>query len=90
MGKRAKAGASVEALVEMAIPLLQQAERQCPRIGPGRKPTIPDWLLGEFILRGCSNARRPKRRSHCFLTEPANRHRLVAMLGCDDCLSHSK
>src|SRR5262249_4057750 len=38
MGQRAKAGACLATLVYMAIPLCQQAERRCPRTGPGKPP----------------------------------------------------
>jgi DDE family transposase len=90
MGKRAKAGASLEALVEMAIPLLQEAERQCPRVGPGRKPTIPDWLLGVFIMVGMLKRKKTKAAQFRFLTDPANRARWAATLGRDDFLSRSE
>ena len=38
MGRRAKEGTCVGALVRMAVPVLKAAERQCPRTGPGAKP----------------------------------------------------
>lgn len=49
MGTKAKAGACLKTLVKMALPLLKQAEAQCPR-GPGAPPTVPDWLLAALIM----------------------------------------
>ena len=84
MGKRAKAGACLEALVEMAIPLLQEAERQCPRTGPGAKPEIPDWLIGVLIMVAMLKRKKTKASQWRFITDPANRARLAAALGRND------
>ncbi len=50
MRKRTTESACLEELVRMAVPLLQEAERQCPRTGPGAKPVIPDWVMGTLIM----------------------------------------
>ena len=50
MGRRATAGTCLASLVRMAVPLCKQAERECPRTGPGRKPDIPDWVLAALIM----------------------------------------
>ena len=50
MGKRAAVGTCLASLVKMALPLCQQAERECPRTGPGRKPEIADWILAVLIM----------------------------------------
>lgn len=50
MRRRATDGAPLDELVSRSIPLCQQAERECPRTGPGRKPTIPDWVLAVMIM----------------------------------------
>jgi hypothetical protein len=89
MGKRAKAGACLEALVEMALPLLQEAERQCPRTGPGAKPEIPDWLIGVLIMVGVLKRKKTKAAQFRFLTAAANRPRLAAALGRNDFPSRS-
>lgn len=89
MGKRAKNGASLETLVAMAVPLLQEAERQCPRSGPGAKPVIPDWLIGALIMVAVLNRKKSKAAQFRFLTEPMNRARLVSALGRDDFLARS-
>ena len=52
MGKRARDDTLLATLVKMAIPLVQEAERQCPRTGPGDKPKIPDWLMAALIMIG--------------------------------------
>lgn len=90
MGRRAKAGASLEALVEMAVPLLQEAERQCPRTGPGRKPTVPDWQLGVCIMVAMLKRKKAKAAQLRFLTDAANRARLAAALGSDKFPSRSE
>ena len=89
MGKRAKAGACLEALVEMAIPLLQEAERQCPRTGPGAKPEIPDWLIGVLIMVAMLKRKKTKAAQFRFVTDAANRTRLAAALGRNDFPSRS-
>ncbi len=50
MATRARDGTRLEMLVKMALPVFRQAERQCPRTGPGRKPQIPDWLIAVLIM----------------------------------------
>jgi hypothetical protein len=89
MGKRAQAGTSLEALVAMAVPLLKEAERQCPRTGPGAKPMVPDWLIGTLIMVAVAHRKKTKAAQFRFLTDPANRARLVAALGRDDWLARS-
>jgi Transposase DDE domain len=84
MGKRAKAGACLEALVKMAIPLLQEAERQCPRTGPGAKPEIPDWLIGVLIMVAVLKRKKTKAAQFRYVTDPVNRPRLAAALGRND------
>src|SRR6516165_2205299 len=69
MGKRAKAGTSVVALVRMAVPLLQAAERQCPRTGPGDRPDIPDWLIAALIMIAVAKKKKRKAAQLRFLSE---------------------
>lgn len=90
MGKRAKAGACLEALVEMAIPLLAEAERQCPRTGPGRKPTIPDWVLGVCIMVAMLKRKKTKASQFRFLTDAAKGAHLAAVLDRKKFLSRSE
>lgn len=84
MGKRTKAGARLEALVAMALPLLREAERRCPRRGPGAKPQIPDWLIGALIMVAVLKRKKTKAAQFRFVTDPANRSRLAAALGRND------
>jgi hypothetical protein len=77
-------GACLEALVAMAVPLLQEAERQCPRTGPGAKPDIPDWLIGVLIMVTVLKRKKTKAAQFRYLTDPVNRARLAAALGRDD------
>ena len=81
MGKRAYARLSLQALVEMAIPLLQHAERQCPRTGPGRRPVIPDWVLGTLIMVAVLKRKKTKSAQYAFLNE--HRVALLDWIGVD-------
>ncbi len=69
MGKRATAGTCLETLVRMAVPLLQEAERQCPRTGPGAKPVIPDWLMGVLIMIAVLKKKKRKSAQYRFLRQ---------------------
>ncbi len=75
MGKRANAGTCLRSLVKMALPLCQQAERECPRTGPGRKPEIPDWVVAVLIMVGVAKRRKSKSAQFRFLYE--NRKELL-------------
>lgn len=89
MGKRTKAGACLEELVAMAVPSLQEAERRFPRTGPGAEPRVPDWLIGTLIMVGVLNHKKAKAAQFRFISDPANRARLVAVLGRNDFLARS-
>lgn len=69
MGSRALQRASLIELVEIAKPLLQQAESECPRRGPGRRPTIPDWVLGALIMVAVLKRRKTKSGQYRFLDQ---------------------
>ena len=43
-------GTLLDQLILLAIPACKQAERDCPRTGPGRKPEIPDWVMALLIM----------------------------------------
>jgi hypothetical protein len=81
MGARATAGTCLESLVRMAKPLLQEAERQCPRTGPGAKPKIPDWFISMLIMVAILKRRKSKSAQFRFLSDKATRQRMVAA-GC--------
>jgi hypothetical protein len=86
---RAKAGAVLSALVKMAVPLLQEAERQCPRTGPGAKPNVPDWLVGVWIMVAVLKLKKTKSAQFRFLSDKGNRGQIVEAVGRDDFLSRS-
>jgi hypothetical protein len=65
----------------MAIPLLQEAERQCPRKGPGAKPIIPDWLIAALIMVAVLKQKKTKSAQFRFLCE--QRPRLRDWFGTD-------
>jgi hypothetical protein len=79
MGGRAPKRASLVELIEMAKPLLQQAERECPRTGPGRPPRIPDWVLGALIMVAVLKRRKSKSSQYRFLQQ--HHHDLQKWLG---------
>jgi len=79
MGQRAKAGTCLATLVRMATPLCQEAERQCPRTGPGKPPTFPDWQMAMLIMIAVLNRKKTKSAQYRFLTE--HRRDLQAWLG---------
>jgi hypothetical protein len=89
MGHRAKAGTCLLALVRSAMPLLKEAERQCPRTGPGAKPVIADWLIGTLIMVATLKRKKTKAAQFRFVTDPANRAHLAGALGTDEFPSRS-
>jgi hypothetical protein len=89
MGACATAGTCLEALVRMAAPLLREAERRCPRTGPGAKPEIPDWMIGMLIMVAVLKRRKSKSAQFRFLSDKATRPRIAAAAGCDDFPSRS-
>src|SRR5262245_57861116 len=60
MRRRATDGALLEELVASSVSLCQRAEQECPRRGPGRKPTIPDWVLAVMIMVGVMLKKKTK------------------------------
>ena len=81
MGKHAKAGTCLASLVKMAVPLCKQAERECPRTGPGRKPEIPDWVLAVLIMVAVLKRKKSKSAQYRFLKEHCRQ--LADWLGTD-------
>jgi hypothetical protein len=83
MGNRTKADSSLEALIEMGMPLLKEAERQCPRTGPGAKPTIPDWFIGLLILVAVLKRKKDKAAQLRFFQHPVHRRLIHKITGED-------
>src|SRR5579863_736089 len=81
MGKRAREGTCVRALVRMAVPLLKAAEQQCPRTGPGAKPDIPDWVMAGLIMIVMIKKKKTKAAQYRFLSE--HRREIADWLGSD-------
>ena len=78
MGKSSAAPPRLEALVKMAVPLLQRAEAEHPRRGRGRHPVMPDWVMGTLIMVAVLR-RKSKSGQYAFLK--AHRRDLQAWLG---------
>jgi len=79
MGKRAKEGPTYKVLVQMAIPALREAERQCPRQGPGAKPVIAEWIIAALIMIAVLSRRKSKSAQYRFLC--AKRTEIAKWLG---------
>jgi hypothetical protein len=80
MGKRAGAGTLWPELVKLAIPVLKEAERQCPRTGPGAKPQVPDWVMAGLIMIGVLAKKKSKSAQYRFLSE--RRQEIAVWLRC--------
>ena len=81
MGTRAKAGTSLEALVKLGVPLLKEAERRCPRTGPGAKPIIPDWFIGVLIMVAVLKRKKSKSAQFRFVTDPVHQRQIRDITG---------
>jgi hypothetical protein len=81
MRASAKDGACLAALIRLAIPVCQQAERECPRKGPGRKPEIPDWATAAFIVVAIAKQRKSMSSQYRFLK--AHRRQLEEALSVE-------
>src|SRR5579883_2246830 len=77
----ATAGASLEQLLTFAIPHLREAQRQCPRTGPGRKPQYEDWQIATMILAGVLKMRKSKSAQYRLIVAEAEL--LKRLLGVD-------
>lgn len=75
MGDSTRGVGRLHALVELAIPICQGAERRFPRAGPGRPPEIPDWVMLVLITVGLLKHRRNKSAQYRFLDQ----HRVELM-----------
>jgi hypothetical protein len=63
----------------LALPLLQAAERQSPRTGPGAKPDIPDWVMAALIMIAVLAKKKTKAAQLRYLRE--RRRDIAAWLG---------
>ncbi len=81
MGKRAMAGTCLASLVRMAVPVCKQAERDCPRTGPGAKPQIPDWVMAVLIMIAILKRKKAKSAQYRFLKQ--HRRELLEWLETD-------
>lgn len=81
MRKRAMEGTCLAQLVELAMPICQQAEQACPRRGPGRKPEIPDWQMAVLIMVAVAKRKKSKSAQYRFLVE--HRALLTRLLDTD-------
>ena len=69
MSQRATDGTCLATLVQMAIPLCQEAQRQCPRTGPGRKPQYDDWKMAVLIMVAILKRRKSKSAQYRWIVE---------------------
>lgn len=64
----AKDGGCLAELIQLAIPICQQAQARCPRTGPGRKPEIPDWVMTVLIVVSVLKHRKSKSAQYRYLS----------------------
>ena len=69
MARRARDGTCLATLVKMAIPIFKEAECQSPRTGPGRKPTIHDWVIAVLIMIAILKKKKTKNAQYRYLSE---------------------
>lgn len=79
MRRPAEPTVTLSALVCLALPHLRQAERLCPRSGPGAKPDIPDWLIAALIMIAVLQKKKTKSAQYRRLCE--QRDAIAAWLG---------
>lgn len=72
---RATDGTCLAKLVKLAIPLLRSAQRQCPRLGPGRPPEFEDWKIAVMIVTATLKNRKSKSAQYRFLHEHRRKFR---------------
>lgn len=53
-------GACLERLIAIAKPILRRSDEVNPRIGRGRRPEIPDWVIALLILTATLKKRKTK------------------------------
>ncbi len=78
MRKRAMEGTCLAELIELAMPVCQQAQRRCPRRGPGRKPEFPDWQMAVLIMVAIAKHKKTKSAQYRYLQQ--HREQLMHML----------
>lgn len=69
MGKKQTQSPCLLALAAMAVPLLKEAEKQCPRTGRGKKPDYPDWFIGVLIMIAVLKKKKTKSAQYRFWKE---------------------
>jgi hypothetical protein len=73
----------LEDLIRSAVPICQQAARQCPRTGPGRKPDFDDWKLAVMILAGVLKRRKSKSAQYRLICRRDHAEMLKRVLALD-------
>lgn len=69
MSRRATQCTSLGELIQMAIPLCQAAQQQCPRTGPGRPVEFEDWQMAALIMTAILKKRKSKSSQYSFLSQ---------------------
>jgi hypothetical protein len=66
---RATDGAPLVALVQMAIPLCQQAEQALARVRCGAKPAFKDWQMAALIMVAVLRKKKSKSSQYRYLSQ---------------------
>ena len=80
MRKRAMESTCLAELIELAVPVCQQAQRRCSRCGPGRKPVFPDWQMAVLIMVAIAKHKKTKSAQYRYLQEHRQQLRHVLNL----------
>lgn len=79
MRKRARESTCLAELIELAVPVCQQAQRLSPRRGRGRRPEFPDWQMAVLIMVAIAKRKKTKSAQYRYLWE--HRRQLTEALG---------
>lgn len=63
---RAKEGALLNRCVAIASAACIEAELECPRSGPGRKPEVPDWMVAVMVVVGVMHRKKTRAAQYAF------------------------
>lgn len=66
MSLRAKEGAPLDRCVAIAAAVCKQAAAKSLRMGPGRKPIVPDWIVAVMVVIGVLHRKKTRAAQYLF------------------------
>src|SRR5262245_26685258 len=79
MARRRTPTTPLQELMQLALPVCQQAQQQHPYRGPGRPATIPEWFLAVLIMVAILRRKKTKSAQYRYLV--AHRSELCRWAG---------